>query len=281
METTDTKDHKTIGSWMAIGGTLLFSFFAFSFLDRDRTEVVDYSITPALIPWATGILCIYIGMSFFYLLKKISLHSVTQYFASVNWLIFGSKCIVVSAGYWFYSRFISSHSNIVLSQFSSSHSYLTFLICSIRPLEFLVMAVIYWGPIFFLAIRFWPKIVQTISSYGPGMITFVSICILFFMETESRSSTDMHPLMVVVIVAALKEVELSRAAMGWFTALSVILTKIWIPINKDGKFMEHIYFMNFGPINTNKIFYAEMACVIPAMILFFYLVRANRQIEKS
>jgi len=177
----------------------------------------------------------------------------------------------------------------IIEQFSSSeqsHHYVsniyyiqqTIMSALVRPLNFLLAHIIFFGPIIFLTIYFWNKVSKLIKDLGIGVLAFVGINLIMSLNSESRQLATAFPIFVIFTIKAIQNVRFKYWFYWIFVVTSLILSSVWLPLGNvkliEGyfKFPFQWYFMHYGPWMSNQMYIVQGIFVIVIGVIFYYFI---------
>lgn len=141
-----------------------------------------------------------------------------------------------------------------------------------HPGIFAVSLVIYFGPIASLALWRWRSVSQLAASMGPGMPIFLGMSLAMALNSESRHLVFVFPFVVALTIKVLDERPIMLATVFMFLALSLALSRIWLPIgNPPGT----AYWMNFGPWWNFPMYLMNLILAIGTSVLAVLMFRSK------
>jgi len=148
-----------------------------------------------------------------------------------------------------------------------------------QPFIFLISHFIYFGPMVFFIIYYWKEFCQEINKYGVGLVFLFVLMIVLSIDSESRHLVNYYPLFVCFIVKAMDDKNIwDLKKIIFFALISIFFSKIWLPIHLipwQGEilsFPKQLYYMNFGPWMSNKMFYAQLIFVLAGIAMLYFTI---------
>jgi hypothetical protein len=141
-----------------------------------------------------------------------------------------------------------------------------------HPGIFALCLVIYFGPVASLALWRWRSVSQLAASMGPGMLIFLGMSLAMALDSESRHLVFVFPFVVALTIKVLDARPIAPATVLWFLALSLALSRVWLPIgNPPGT----AYWMNFGPWWNLPIYFMNLILAVGASVLAIRMFRSK------
>lgn len=138
------------------------------------------------------------------------------------------------------------------------------------PGIFALCLVIYFGPVAALAIWRWRSVSQLAASMGPGMPIFLGMSLAMALDSESRHLVFVFPFVVALTIKVLDARPIAPATVFWFLALSLALSRVWLPI---GDPPGTAYLMNFGPWWNLPIYFMNLILAVGASVIAILMFR--------
>lgn len=146
------------------------------------------------------------------------------------------------------------------------------------PIKHLISHIIYFGPIIFIIIYNYKKMVLFANNNGGlGLLLVLLFIGIFSFNTESRQLIAGLPFFVCFAVKTLNNCD--KKFITIFLIMSLFASKFWLPINTDwlegnyGLRYNVKYFMNFGPWLLTKFYLLQLIFIIPMGIYMFKKVK--------
>ena len=141
-----------------------------------------------------------------------------------------------------------------------------------RPGIFALCLVIYFGPIAALALWRWRSVARLAASMGPGMSIFLGMSLAMALNSESRHLVFAFPFVVALTIKVLDARPVAPATVLMFLALSLALSRVWLPIgNPPGT----AYWMNFGPWWNLPVYFMNLTLALGASVIAILMFRAK------
>lgn len=138
------------------------------------------------------------------------------------------------------------------------------------PGVFALCLVIYFGPIASLALWRWRSVCQLAASMGPGMSIFLGMSLAMALNSESRHLVFVFPFVVALTIKVLDARPITPATVLYFLALSLALSRVWLPIgNPPGT----AYWMNFGPWWSLPVYFMNLLLAIGTTLMAMLMFR--------
>lgn len=156
-----------------------------------------------------------------------------------------------------------------------------------KPLVYFVTSIGYFGPVFMICFVLLKEYRSILFNSGTGIyITFI-VSFLILLITEARLITSFFPVIIVLTALVARKLNFSRSLFVIFTIYSLILSKIYIPMNNVPdissdrySFTNQLYFMNTFMISKNS-YYIQGILFLSMTVIFilFYRNRNNKIIN--
>ncbi len=128
----------------------------------------------------------------------------------------------------------------------------------VRPFQFVIPHVGYWGPIVWVTVFLWPRVYRHVAACGLGLVGFIAGHLLLSLNAESRQLVFAFPFFVAFTLKAADEIRWSPAFSWTFAGTALLLSRFWMPINPlEGPLLEfpmQRYMMNFGGWLSDRAF---------------------------
>lgn len=140
------------------------------------------------------------------------------------------------------------------------------------PGVFALCLVIYFGPVASLALWRWRAVSQLAASMGPGMSIFLGMSLAMALNSESRHLVFVFPFVVALTIKVLDARPITPATVLCFLALSLALSRVWLPIgNPPGT----AYWMNFGPWWSLPVYFMNLAIAVGTSVTAALMFRSR------
>jgi hypothetical protein len=160
-----------------------------------------------------------------------------------------------------------------------------------KPALFLMAMIVAFGPGFILLLWHLPRVMSATASHSFGSIVLVIVAMALAMNTESRQLVFFYPLLIAFLCKALQEVGPGRKFAITFVACSLLLSKVYLPLNALGmgaissteeldelgdllRFPWQWFFMNLG-VYMSWIAYATNLAMIIGVVIVLFSVRPH------
>jgi hypothetical protein len=155
---------------------------------------------------------------------------------------------------------------------------------TLDPGLFGVVFVGYFGPLLLLLFADLPRAAGDAWRLGPAMAVVVALALGGALATQPREIIDMLPFLLIPgVLAARRLIGLSTAAILVFLGLSLVLSRIWLPIgaistdlSKLQQFPAQGYYMATGAWTSPSMYAAQLAAVALAGAALWLVARSRR-----
>jgi hypothetical protein len=155
---------------------------------------------------------------------------------------------------------------------------------SLDPGLFLVLFVGYYGLLVLALLVDLPRAAADSWRLGPAMAAIVGGALLAALLTQPREISDAYAFLVLPGVLAFRRLfGFSNAAILTFLGLSVLLSRIWLPIGDLGtdlakltEFPAQYYYMAAGPWTAPSMYAAQLVGVVAIGAAMWLLTRGRR-----
>ncbi len=152
---------------------------------------------------------------------------------------------------------------------------------TLDPGLFLVLLIGYWGPLMIAVIADLPRVAADSWRLGPAMAAAVAVALLGALMTQPREISDAFPFLLLPGVLAFRRLwGLSDAAIVAFVAISLLMSRIWLPIGhlstdltKLQQFPAQAYYMAAGPWTPLSSYAIQLAALVAIAIAMWLLAR--------
>lgn len=161
------------------------------------------------------------------------------------------------------------------------------VIAVLRPANFLLAHVVYFGPIVLLAIFYWRSVCRQVNLLGQGFLVAVTIGIVHSIDAESRHMVSVLPLLIPVVVKAIDHRGWSWPQYGCIGVLALFMSKFWLTINQGPftgnalVFPDQYYFMSHGHAMNDDMYFIQGAVILAAAVLIYAVCIAPFRAESK
>jgi hypothetical protein len=184
----------------------------------------------------------------------------------------GCVLVLVAKRMWI-SRVGTQGAGPTFDQFKCEH-----LLAALRgPLWNIVSHVVYFGPIFLVAIAAWRRIAKRAAEWGPTAAIVLAMVVAFSIGTQSRQWIHLLPFLVTVTIAATARWWTVRTTIA-FAVVCLAWSKLWWKIGYDQplnafEWPNQRYFMNLGPWTSDSMFLAHLAATVVTALALYAMFR--------
>jgi hypothetical protein len=109
----------------------------------------------------------------------------------------------------------------------------TFFTSITTPGIFLIAHTLHYGPFFLFLIFLWRPISENIRRQGTGLVLCFALALLLSAGSESRKLLNFYPFIILFLIQAAEGVAARGRIVAVLAVLSLILSKIWLPLSRD------------------------------------------------
>ncbi|MBL8005888.1 MAG: hypothetical protein JNJ56_00025 [Ignavibacteria bacterium] len=157
-----------------------------------------------------------------------------------------------------------------------------------KPLVYIVTSISYFGPVFMLCFILLKEYRIILLNSGIGIyITFI-VSFLILLVTEARLITSFFPVILVLTVLVVKKLNFRRSLFVIISIFSLILSKIYIPMNNVPdlssdrySFTNQLYFMNTFMISKNSYYIQGILFLFMTVVFVFFYRKRNHNITNN
>jgi hypothetical protein len=156
----------------------------------------------------------------------------------------------------------------------------------VRPFNFMLAHIVYFGPIMFMFIFFWDSICVFIEKLGFGMFLFVGLNLALSLNSESRTIISSFPIFIFLLLGGLNKFKFPYWIYWIFALSTFIYSKLWLPLGnvvlREGYFKlpYQWYFMNYGPWISDQMYVIQgVFSLLLGFILCVMIARNFNQIR--
>jgi hypothetical protein len=154
-----------------------------------------------------------------------------------------------------------------------------------RPLFFLVILAVFYGPMVLTGIFLWPKIVRQLNACGFGLTLYVLAGLFLSVSDEARKVIIFFPFVLLFVFKACDEEKWAAPHLCFLAVLSLIYSKVWLWINVAPftgdlqRYPDQYYAMNTGWAMNNPMYIAQGSMVLLTVVVLYFLLfhRAYRE----
>ncbi len=128
----------------------------------------------------------------------------------------------------------------------------------------------WYGPAVFLATFSWYPVCRWVHAYGTGLSLALLLAAVFCVNPESRQACNLFTLLVPFCIKRMDQRSWSLAQLSLFAALSLLMSKVWLPLEPRYEALSPIYhyglYMPDGWYSTHAI--GGVVCMLAAFLIF-------------
>ncbi len=292
--TTDllaTETNKTLGFVLTAVITLFaaVAMWYLSFVKQLQFPGTDALFQPTIYLGATLVLA-YIAASMLPFARTFPYVQILRFFTTRQFALRFVCGAVVAIALWFFKQSLCNPA-APLPMTTELFFGGSFSAAIGKPLLPLVANVVYFGPILLVAALLYKDTVRGAAELGVGFMLIVAGTVLLSsIMTESRQLINLYPFVVIACIKGLERVRVNTLTVWIIATLSLVSTKIWMPLNFPGM-QEYVYgggsrftfplqkyFMNQGPyMSLESYIYQGIAVALAALVLAGILYRYWRE----
>jgi hypothetical protein len=240
--------------------------------------VLEFDAEPplyALLPLSAAVAVAYLAASLYPLLRLQNLYLAGHWLRRLlTWDALLAAAVFLAA------RAIQARLSNGKPSFDLGHRLRFTLMTSIaKPGVCFLAAVVLYGPLVLAAAFLWRPICRLVHAQGMGLTLVAVLGVLVALCSEQRGVMNLYPMLVPFVVAAMDEARWPRAAYWLLGVLTVLSSKIWLPIN-SGPFTAdpatnpgQKYFLTHGPWMATPAYLLQGTAVLACAAALFLLVR--------
>lgn len=149
-----------------------------------------------------------------------------------------------------------------------------------NPFVFFVAHCIYLGPGLLLILLLYKPFIQTLTKSGDSAILYFILALLFSIGSETRQFIHFYPFVIVILLITINSYRLSSRVAILFALCSLLVSKVWLPINRTdsftqylyGQFPDQYYFMNHGPFMSDASYLINAGVVVLELVIVWFLI---------
>lgn len=153
---------------------------------------------------------------------------------------------------------------------------------ALKPGLFYVGHVVFYGPVFLLALFLWRPVCGLVHAQGLGLTLCVIFNLFLSLDAESRHIFHVVPVIVAFVVKAVDALAWSDWHYGLVAGLSAFFSKVWLTIN-TGPFRgstlaypDQLYYMSVGPWMSDEMYLIHGAAVLVAGYVLYSVCLRGR-----
>lgn len=157
------------------------------------------------------------------------------------------------------------------------------LIAVMRPANFLLAHVVYFGPIVLLAMFFWKAACRQAHLLGHGFVVALMGGIIHSIDGESRHMVAVLPMLVPIVVKATEGRGWRQPQYLCLGILALLMSKCWLTINQGPftgnvySYPDQYYFMSHGHSMNDQMYLLQGGVVVlSAMLIYGFCVAPFR-----
>lgn len=161
--------------------------------------------------------------------------------------------------------------------------YCISLYSTLKPLGYILVAITCYGPVFMIMYFYLKKYKHVAENLGFGVIVSFLITILLMFTSETRLVSNFIPFIVLFSVLVLREMNMSKRLFGVLILFSVILSKLYIPLNgipiesqSAYEFPNQLAFMNTFTF-SNEAYYIQLPIIGIMTVIVLLIVKNDKK----
>jgi hypothetical protein len=242
--------------------------------------VIDFGAEPplyALLPVSAAVSVAYLAVALYPLLRLQQLYLAGYWVRRLlTWDALLAAAVFLAA------KGIQAGLSNGKASFDLGHRLRFTLMTSVaKPGVFFLAAVVLYGPLVLAAALLWRPICRLVHAQGAGLTLAAVLGVLVALCSEERGVMNLYPMLVPFVIAAMDEARWPRAAYWLLGVLTVVSSKIWLPIN-SGPFTAdpatnpgQKYFLTHGPWMATPAYLLQGAAVVACALALFLVVRRS------
>ncbi|MGC3976980.1 MAG: hypothetical protein QM751_01300 [Paludibacteraceae bacterium] len=148
------------------------------------------------------------------------------------------------------------------------------------PFSNIVNMFAYYGLVIILLLIYWRKVAEIILNNGMGYLLVICMAFIFSIGNESRYLINFLPfLFMPVFILLNQEKKWSYSSSFVYLLLSLLLSRFWFAINKNGSFDWDNYMLSQGPWQPFVFYLMFLALFAGFYALFFIYTRKTKKNE--
>jgi hypothetical protein len=242
--------------------------------------VIDFDAEPplyALLPVSAAVAVAYLAVALYPLLRLQNLYLAGHW---LRWL--PTWDALLAAVVFLAAKGIQARLSNGKVAFDLGHRLRFTLMTSVaKPGVFFLAAVVLYGPLVLAAVLLWRPVCRLVHAQGMGLTLAAVLGVLVALCSEERGVMNLYPMLVPFVIAAMDEARWPRAAYWLLGGLTLVSSKIWLPIN-SGPFTAdpatdpgQKYFLTHGPWMATPAYLIQGAAVLAWAVALFLVVRRS------
>lgn len=152
-----------------------------------------------------------------------------------------------------------------------------------HPAVFVVAHVIYFGPVFLLALFFWKTLKQQVIQLPLPLFWSMMLILSMLIRSESRTMIAGLPFIIHAVAMALKDLKWQWWQQVAIVVVSLAMSKCWFTINNGEmtaallEFPMQRYMMHIGPWMSTTGYLINLTVVVVSGLLIWVVIRPDRQ----
>ena len=135
-----------------------------------------------------------------------------------------------------------------------------------KPGLYFLSHIVYFGPFWLLAARFWPTVCREIHrQQGIGLTLVAAIGVCHSLDAESRHLVYLVPIVLPYVVMSVEGLEWTKSRLTFLGILSVLASKCWLLIggpflDNGNRFPDQYFWMNIGSFMSDETYLWQLSC---------------------
>ena len=156
-----------------------------------------------------------------------------------------------------------------------------------KPGLFYLSHLVYFGPFWLLAARFWPTICREIHrQQGIGLTLVVAIGVCHCLDAESRHLVYLVPIVIPYVVKVVERLDWSKNQVMFLTVVSVLCSKCWLYIggpfvDNANLFPDQYFWMNVGSFMSDQSYVWQLSCGVVCAVLMSQMLQRKSSSSSS
>jgi hypothetical protein len=249
--------------------------------------VIDFNAEPpitALLPVSVAISLAYLAVALYPLLRLRNLYLVAHWLRRVR-----TWDALLAAAVFLAVKGIQTLLSNGKSAYGLGHRLRFTLMTSVaKPGVFFLAAVVLYGPLVLAAAFLWRPICRLVHGQGVGLTLCAIAGVLLGLCSEERGVMNLYPMLVPFVLLAMQEARWPRASYWLLGVLTVISSKLWLPINvgpfttsEPETYAGPKYFLTHGPWMGTAAYLVQGAIVIACAAALYLIVRRRPTADRA
>lgn len=151
-----------------------------------------------------------------------------------------------------------------------------FFLSIVRPLNYLVAHISYFGPVVIIFMVFFPRIGSLLHEKGIALTLLMAAQMIMSIGSESRQLIDFLPFVAITVIMALNGIQIRKSDVAVVALTCLFFSKTWFRINLWPSFNWH-YRFTLEPWMPDPVYFVQTGAALLMGIAIYHAILRKRQ----